>query len=141
MKNVWSFRPLATALLLGTLVFVANESILRAQTTESATQSLLDRAQTLEARGRIDLAAQDWQQVLLVDPKNVDALAGLARSARSSGNPALANTYLDRIRAINPNAPELNRGFRNQPKPSFLRSSQVPPQQAAYSALNAKRPA
>ena len=138
MKNVWSFRPLSTALLLGTLVFAANESILRAQTTESATQSLLDRAQTLEARGRIDLAAQDWQQVLLVDPKNVDALAGLARSARLSGNPALANTYLDRIRAINPNAPELKQGFRNQPKPSPLRSSQVPPQRAAYSALNAK---
>jgi cellulose synthase operon protein C len=138
MKNVWSFRPLATALLLGTLVFVASESILRAQTTESATQSLLDRAQTLEARGRIDLAAQDWQQVLLVDPKNVNALAGLSRSASLSGNPALANTYHDRIRAINPNAPELGQAYRNQPKPSPLRTSQVPPLEAAYSALNAK---
>ena len=138
MKNVWSFRPLATALLLGTLVFVVSESILRAQTTESPTQSLLDRAQTLEARGRIDLAAQDWQQVLLVDPKNVDALAGLARSARSSGNPALADTYLDRIRAINPNALELSQGFRAQPKRGPTRSSRVPPQRAAYNALNAK---
>jgi len=138
MKNVWSSRPLATALLLGTLVFMVSESILRAQTTESATQSLLDRAQALEARGRIDLAAQEWQQVLLVDPKNVGALAGLARSARLSGSPALANTYLDRIRAINPNAPELGQGFRNQPKPGPVRSSQVPPQKAAYNALTAK---
>jgi tetratricopeptide (TPR) repeat protein len=82
---------------------------LRAQTAESPTQSLLDKAHALEVRGRMDMAAQTWQQVLLADPNNVEALAGLARSAKLSGNPALAATYLDRLRVINPNDPNISR--------------------------------
>ncbi len=76
---------------------------------ESATQALLDRARADEVRGRMDLAAQEWQQVLLADPKNTTALAGLARSAKLSGNATLAGTYLDRLRAINPNDPNIAR--------------------------------
>jgi tetratricopeptide (TPR) repeat protein len=80
-----------------------------AQTAESATQSLLDKAHALEVRGRMDMAVQTWQQVLLADPVNVDALAGLARAAKLSGNTALAGTYLDRLRAINANDPNIAR--------------------------------
>ncbi len=43
------------------------------------------------------------------DPVNVDALAGLARAAKLSGNAPLAGTYLDRLRAINPNDPNIAR--------------------------------
>ena len=43
------------------------------------TQPLLDKARALEVRGRVDLAAQIWQQVLLGDPNNTEALGGLAR--------------------------------------------------------------
>jgi tetratricopeptide (TPR) repeat protein len=76
---------------------------------ESATQSLLDKAHALEARGRMDMAAQTWQQVLLADPNNTEALGGLARAAKLSGNAPLANSYLDRLRAINPNDPNIGR--------------------------------
>ena len=55
------------------------------------------------------MAAQSWQQVLLADPKNTEALGGLARSAKAAGNTALANTFLDRLRAINPNDPGITR--------------------------------
>lgn len=75
----------------------------------SATQSLLDKAHTLEARGRMDMAAQTWQQVLLADPNNVEALGGLARAAKLAGNSALAGTYIDRLKAINPNDPNIGR--------------------------------
>ena len=75
----------------------------------SATQVLLDKAHSLEARGRMDMAAQTWQQVLLADPNNIEALGGLARAAKLSGNTALAGTYLDRVRAINPNDPTIAR--------------------------------
>ena len=109
MKIAQSIRPLATALLLGTLALAPCAFTLHAQTSESATQSLLDKAHALEVRGRLDMAAQTWQQVLLADPNNVDALAGLARSARLSGNPNLAGPYLDRLRAINPNDPNIAR--------------------------------
>ncbi len=55
------------------------------------------------------MAAQVWQQVLLADPNNTEALGGLARSAKSSGNLALSSTYLDRLRAISPNDPAIAR--------------------------------
>lgn len=80
-----------------------------AQSNDAATQALLDKAHTLEVRGRMDMAAQIWQQVLLTDPRNVEALGGLARAAKLSGNEPLAGTYLDRLRAINPNDPSIAR--------------------------------
>jgi tetratricopeptide (TPR) repeat protein len=109
MNNRPSTRPLFSALFLGVLACAPFAASLHAQTTESATRSLLDKAHALEVRGRMDMAAQTWQQVLLADPNNVDALAGLARSAKLSGNAALADYYLDRLRAINPSDPNLAR--------------------------------
>ncbi len=116
MKNVRSIRPVATAILMSALVFPPTTQDMFAQTgaqtgagTQAATQSLLDKAHALEVRGRMDMAAQTWQQVLLADPQNTTALAGLARSAKLSGNTALASTYLDRLRAINPNDPNISR--------------------------------
>ncbi len=109
MKIVPSIRPLAAAMILAAFGLVAQPMQLRGQTAESATQSLLDKAHALEVRGRMDMAVQTWQQVLLADPVNVDALAGLARAAKLSGNAALAGTYLDRLRAINPSDPNIAR--------------------------------
>ena len=79
------------------------------QAGQSATQSLLDKAHALEVRGRTDMAAQTWQQVLLADPNNTDALGGLARAAKLSGNNALAEMYIERLRKINPNDPGIAR--------------------------------
>jgi tetratricopeptide (TPR) repeat protein len=114
MKKVWSIRPLATAILMSALVFevAPGGGELYAQTDQSlqaTVQTLLDKAHALEVRGRMDMAAQTWQQVLQADPKNTTALAGLARSAKLSGNATLAGTYLDQLRAINPNDPNIAR--------------------------------
>jgi cellulose synthase operon protein C len=109
MKNFLPIRPLASALLAGAFAIALSPVPLRAQNVESETRSLLDKAHSFEARGRMDMAAQTWQQVLLADPNNVDALSGLARSAKLSGNTALAGTYLDRLRAISPNDPNIDR--------------------------------
>jgi cellulose synthase operon protein C len=109
MKRVWAIRPVAAAILLGAVLCSPLAVPSWAQTAESATQTLLDKAHALEVRGRLDMAAQTWQQVLLTDPRNVEALAGLARAAKLSGNEPLASTYLDRLRAINPNDPNIAR--------------------------------
>ena len=77
--------------------------------SNAATQALLEKARSLESRGRMDMAAQTWQQVLLADPNNTDALGGLARSAKMANNQALANTYLQRLKSINPNDPGIAR--------------------------------
>jgi cellulose synthase operon protein C len=142
MKNLSTIRCCATALLLGAIGFVPCAPALRAQTPDTATQSLLDKAHDFELRGQLDTAAQTWQQVLLVDPKSTQALAGLAHSASLSGNPALANVYLNRIRAINPNDPSLSRvaeALPKKPAPHAPKASASPgPEQEAYKALNAK---
>src|SRR5262249_49210731 len=68
---------------------------------------LLGKARSLEARGRIDLAAQNWQQVLLVNPSQTEALAGLARYAKENGKADEERNYLDRLRKINPKDPAI----------------------------------
>src|SRR4029450_884328 len=68
---------------------------------------LLGKARSLEARGRMDLAAQNWNQVVLVDPNQTEALAGLARQAKQSGDAKAVRTYLDRLRKVNPRDPAI----------------------------------
>ena len=55
------------------------------------------------------MAAQTWQQVLLADPRNTEALGGLARAAKLSGNPKLADSYIEKLREINPDDPGIAR--------------------------------
>ncbi len=106
----WSWlRRAAVSLVLSGLCFSAASGQAPSASTQSATQSLLDKANSLEARGRMDMAGQTWQQVLLADPRNAEAIAGLARAAKLAGNSALAEVYLDRLRAINPNDPNIAR--------------------------------
>jgi tetratricopeptide (TPR) repeat protein len=110
MKRHSAFRFWAAVFLLGATpilpVVCASAS---GQTAQNATQPLLDKAHALEVRGRMDLAAQTWQQVLLTDPNNMEALGGLARAAKLNGDLRLASTYLERLRAINPNDPGIAR--------------------------------
>ena len=68
---------------------------------------LLSKARSLESRGRMDLAAQNWQQVLLVSPNQTEALAGLARYAKQNGDAEEERGYLDRLKKINPKDPEI----------------------------------
>jgi tetratricopeptide (TPR) repeat protein len=75
--------------------------------SKEGVEILLGKARSLETRGRMDLAAQNWNQVLLVDPNQTEALGGLARYARLNGDAASERTYLDRLRKINPNDPAI----------------------------------
>src|SRR5215468_11665747 len=76
--------------------------------TQEGVNILLGKARSLEARGRIDLASQNWQQVLLVNPNQTEALAGLARCAKQNGDVQSERTYLDRLRKINPRDPAID---------------------------------
>ncbi|HEX3985463.1 MAG TPA: cellulose synthase subunit BcsC-related outer membrane protein [Acidobacteriaceae bacterium] len=80
---------------------------LPARGQSTAEEALLKKAQTLEQSGHMDLAAQTWQQVLLSDPNNPAALAGLGLGAKLSGHDDEAEKYVDRLRALNPNNPEI----------------------------------
>ncbi len=75
--------------------------------TAGGVDVLLAKARSLELRGRIDLAVQNWRKVLLVDPNQTEALAGLARSAKQNGHADEERSYLDRLRRINPRDPQI----------------------------------
>src|SRR5579862_8687560 len=68
---------------------------------------LLSKARSLEARGRIDLAIQNWKKVLLVNPNQTEALAGMARSAKENGQANDERSYLDRLRKVDPRNPQI----------------------------------
>lgn len=70
--------------------------------TRGGVDILLAKARSLELRGRTDLAAQNWDKVLLVNPNQAEALAGLARAAKQNGQTEEERSYLDRLRKINP---------------------------------------
>ncbi|HWG21221.1 MAG TPA: cellulose synthase subunit BcsC-related outer membrane protein [Terracidiphilus sp.] len=76
---------------------------------EKTRQILVANAHALESRGRPDMAIQIWQQILLSDPKNPEALAGLARDYKLSGSTRESDETLDRLRAINPNDPNIGK--------------------------------
>lgn len=128
-KSTLVFRSFAVAILGFALAFAASR-LAFAQDASSPTRALLDKAHALEVRGRIDIATQTWQQVLLADPKNAEALGGLARAAKLSGNSALAKTYLDRLRSVSPNDP----GIARAENEASQRSQNALLQQAAKSA-------
>ena len=76
---------------------------------ERTRQALIGNARALETRGRPDMAVQVWQQVLFSDPKNEEALAGVARDYKLLGKITEANAALDRLRAAYPNDPNIAR--------------------------------
>jgi Flp pilus assembly protein TadD len=75
-----------------------------AQPADPALRMLFSKARALELRGRPDLAAKAWQQVLWSDAGNTEALGALARLAKLTGDEGAARAYMDRLRRIAPNA-------------------------------------
>ena len=78
-----------------------------AASPERTRQILIANARALESRGRPDMAIQIWQQILLSDPNNTEALGGLARDYKLSGNLTQSEATLQKLRAINPNDPNI----------------------------------
>ena len=85
------------------------QAVLSARAQSDQTTQLLGKAHALEVRGRMDMAKQTWQQVLLTDPNNSEALAGMARAARLEGKNDEAAQYLDKMRKLNPSDPNIAR--------------------------------
>ena len=94
-------RCLSLMLMLAVVVAVSGFA------ASTATDLLLAKARSLEGRGLMDLAAQSWQQVLMSDPNQPEALAGLARWAKQNGRAEEANQYLARLRRVSPQNPAI----------------------------------
>ncbi len=55
------------------------------------------------------MAIQIWQQILLSDPNNVEALAGLARDYKLTGSLSQSDAALERLRSASPNDPNIGK--------------------------------
>lgn len=75
-------------------------------TAENTREVLVEKGHALESRGRPDMAIQLWQQILLSDPNNTEALAGLARDLKLIGSDKAIDA-LNRLRKANPNDPNI----------------------------------
>src|SRR5579871_472430 len=122
-------------------------------TPESKVRSQLQSARAFERRHRLDLATPLWRDIIGEDPRNVEALGGLARAAAQSGDFTLASMYADRLRVIDSGDPAIGEVQKLREagastgqsstaaiKDSPAAASQTPPDEAAaYQALDANR--
>ncbi len=69
--------------------------------------TLLAKARSLESTGHLDMAAQTWEQVLLVDANSKEALLGLAKADMRLGKTQEARGYLNRLRAAGGSAADI----------------------------------
>ena len=93
--------------LLWTVPAVHAQKPAESASADSTRAGLAAKARDLEARGRADLALQIWQQILLSAPDNAEALAGIARDYKLTGNEEKADAALARLRRVNPGDPNI----------------------------------
>jgi len=65
-----------------------------------AEKMLLAKAQSLVAHGHLELAIQTWQQVLLSDPADREALLGIAKADMQLGKTEEAQKYEQQLRDL-----------------------------------------
>ncbi len=104
--GAWKFSVALSCLLLALQLGLAQTKPASGPSA-SARTSLVDKARALESRGRPDMAVQLWQQVLLSEPNNAEALAGLARDYKLMGAADKSEEALSRLRRANPNDPNI----------------------------------
>src|ERR1700744_4801055 len=73
----------------------------------AAEKVLLAKAQSLVAHGHLELAVQTWQQVVLSDPNNREALLGLAKAEMQLGQTEEAQKYAQRLRDLGSSSADL----------------------------------
>ena len=73
----------------------------------TAEKVLLSKAQSLVAHGHLELAVQTWQQVLLSDPTDRDALLGIAKADMQLGKTEAAEKYVQKLRELGDSSADL----------------------------------
>src|SRR5208282_1378002 len=107
--RAWSTKWIVVGcLVLALPMGIAQQKPSTSTTNPNETRRVLvDKAHALESRGRPDMAIQLWQQILLSEPGNTEALAGMARDYKLIGSADKSAEALDRLRRVNPNDPNI----------------------------------
>ena len=91
----------------------ANDAPLRLNKTQATPQPLLDRAFDALQLGKLEEAHRDYSRLLKDDPRNVDALLGLASIALRKDQPDQALSYFQKILEFDPNDAAAQAGIIN----------------------------
>ena len=76
---------------------------------DAATGQIASQARYWEQKGRYDLARESWLKLLRANPNSADALSGLAAAEIRSGRPEMAKQYIQGLRQLQPDHPDLRR--------------------------------
>ncbi|TDU30911.1 tetratricopeptide repeat protein [Panacagrimonas perspica] len=76
---------------------------------DAATGLIASQARYWEQKGRHDLARESWLKLLRADPGSAEALSGLAAAEIRSGRPEMAKQYIQGLRQLQPDHPDLRR--------------------------------
>lgn len=90
-----------------------------------------NQARHWETQGRDDLARESWLRLLRVSPDNPNALAGLSLAEARSGRQSAAGVYLERLRKVAPNHPDIPRAEAAMRTASFDQKRLDQPRQLA----------
>src|ERR1700760_1778147 len=97
MENVTrNDRKMLLTVLAGALLLMPPAG---ARAQSAAEKTLQTRAQSLASKRQLDMAVQTWQQILLVNGNNKEALLGIAKADMQQGKTQEARQYLDRLLA------------------------------------------
>ena len=105
--GAWRASLLVAGCLLWTVPAIHAQKSSGSASADATRAGLAAKARDLEARGRADLALQIWQQILLSAPDNAEAIAGLARDYKLTGDEEKADAALMRLRRDHPNDPNI----------------------------------
>ncbi len=105
--GAWKASLFMAVCLIWTVPEIHAQKSSGSASADATRAGLVVKARDLEARGRADLAVQIWQQILLSTPDSAEALAGVARDYKLTGNVEKADAALARLRRVNPNDPNI----------------------------------
>lgn len=95
-SKLWAVVSMATALIVSNPVWADNAL---------AVKTLKEQAKFWESKGRMDLAVSAWKRLLQLDPRNSEALAGIAQFEVENNRPDAARMSTDELKK----QPEVNR--------------------------------
>lgn len=87
-------------LILG---LIASLAVPVAQAQDGLTKTLIEQGQYWQSRGDAQRAAETWEKLLRVDPKQPEALYGMARARLQEQQLDEAQRYLEQLRRAHPN--------------------------------------
>ncbi|HEX5786409.1 MAG TPA: cellulose synthase subunit BcsC-related outer membrane protein [Burkholderiaceae bacterium] len=87
---MWASASAAALCLSGLPAFAQDNTL--------AIKTLTEQARFWESKGRSDLAAAAWKRLLQLDPKNSDALAGMAQHEIDSNRPEAARQIAEELK-------------------------------------------